>query len=449
MRTDRGRPRPSTRVDRSWTYGIAVGWLLVTMFVPAVAIANGTALPDTLDVALRPGEASSLALEANFGFLESRSGAPFTWICHEIFLPPTSSITPTFFEGSGDLLLATVRSLGIANDPDHSLYRAADGCEWVPAQGLTDVLIRDVAFDPLDPDHLLAVSSTGAGDSNGIWESFDGGVSWAKTSVDLPNRFFRSVRWSRADSQRAWASSTWYNPVGAWVHRTTNGGVSWSEASVGFAVEGTIQSQVDIAAASPVDPNRLYLRTDGSTDYLLLSTDGGRSFEAVFSSADNLRGVAFGPDGSVWAAAGESGAWRAEDGRNFLHVGDMKPRGVATDSRGLFVVGNNYSDGYALAIAETGTAFTPLFRFTELAGTRTCPAGSDVQTICDPLWPALEQKLGIATPTPTPSPTATPNASDGDGGCACRLDAAHPVRGAVYTAAFLAMALLVTRRIFE
>lgn len=421
-----------------------------TLAAAVRAHANGTALPDTLSVALRPDDATSLALEANFGFLEAPDGTNFRWICHETLLPATSSITPTYFEGGGDSLLVTVRSLGIANDPDHSLYFSADGCDWDAAGGLTDVLVREVAFDPSNLQHLLAASSTGAGADNGIWVSTDGGRNWTATSLMMPDRFFRTVRFAPSDPQIVWASSTWYMPAAAYLYRSTNGGVSWSERSIDFSPGGTLQSQLDVLAVSPTDPDTAYLRTEATTNYLLLTTNGGESWEQVFSLADGIRSVAWHPDGSVWLAAGESGSFRAPDGRNFEEIGTGPlARGFATDSRGMFAVSNNFADGWALGRATTGTAFTGLFQFHQLAGTRSCPVDSETWTVCEPLWPALQQKLGITTPVPSPSPSPSGNpGGGGGGGCQCDVAAGRTTTlfGVALLTTLLAIGMTIRRR---
>ncbi len=427
--------------------------LLVLLLAPVEALANATSLPDTLNPALRPGDTSRLALEANFGFLESVGGAPWTWLCHETFLPSSSSATPIFFEGPGEKLLVTVRALGIANDPTNSLFLSTDGCEWGAPAGLTNVLIRDVAFDPSNPEHLLAASSSGAGSNNGVWVSTNGGLSWGKTILDLPQRFFRTVRFAPNDPLVAYASGTWYMPAGAWIYRSDDGGVTWNEYP--WVVQpggptGPTLTQLDVMAVSPTNSQVIWVRTDYTTNYLLRSTDGGVSFSNVFNVASPIKSVTYDREAAfVWVSAAEAGTWRTTDGSSFEEITTAPSiRGMAMDSRGLFAAANNYADLMALGVATTGTAFTPLFRFEEISGPKVCPAGSDVQTICEPLWPALAQRLGI---TPTPTATPTPGGDDDDG-CTCGLEARAESRSParfLALAATLACVFALARRRFD
>lgn len=415
--------------------------LLLALAVPLAAWANGVALPDTLNVALRPGDPVEVGLEANFGWLSAEDGVTFTWVCHEVVLDPTSSLTPYFFPGQ-NVTLASVRSLGVSvdpndephrqnpvhpvlRDPTFSLFRSADGCEWDAPADLDGVNVREVAFDPDTPDHVLAATFTGSGAKNGIWESDDSGATWHRTTLAVDNRFFRSVEFSVANPLRAYATASWFQPVpSAYLYVSDDGGDVWSEIPWTFMVGGTLQSNVDIVATSPSDANIAYARTNGGTDYLLRTTNGGMAWETVLSVVDDIRGVVFEPDtGAVWAATAFQGTFRATDGRTFAPIaGAPKIRGLGADARGVFAAANNYEDGFAIGVTTNGGAsFAGLTQFVDVAGTRPCPAGSDVATICEPLWPALAQLLGITSPTPTPSPTTSGGGGDDKPWWSCSL----------------------------
>lgn len=425
--------------------------LSLALAVPAVALANGVALPDTINVALRPGHPVEVGLEANFGWLSAEDGESFTWVCHEVVLDPTSSLTPFFFPGE-NVTLASVRSLGVSIDPNYSLFRSPDGCSWDAPADLIDVNVREVAFDPGTPDHVLAATFTGSGAKNGIWESDDAGATWHKTTLDLDARFFRSVEFSAADPLRVYASASWFQPApSAYVYVSDDGGDVWNEIPWTFSVPsgGTLQSNVDVIATSPSDANIAYARTNGGTDYLLRTSDGGISWHTVFSVADDIRGVVFEPGtGAVWAATAFQGTYRASDGRTFTAIaGAPKTRGLGANERGVFVAANNYEDGFALGVSSDGGAsYLGLMQFVELEGTRPCPAGSDVATICEPLWPALAQLLGITSPTPTP--TTNPGDDDDDGGpaCSCSLASGDAAMAPVGLAMMLLAIAAVRRR---
>lgn len=427
---------------RSWPLA------LLALGAPAIAAANGTALPDTLNVALRPGNTSEAGIEANFGWLSADDGVSFSWVCHETVLDPTSSLTPIYYLGE-NVTITTVRSLGVAIDPTFSLYRSTDGCTWDPPADLENVNIREVAFDPLTPDHVLAVTFTGTG-TNGVWESDDAGATWHKTTLDLADRYFRSVEFSAADPMRVYATATWFQPMpAAYVYASDDGGDTWTEYAWTFSVATTLQGNVDVVATSPSNADIAYARTNGGTDYLLRTTNGGAAWSQVFQVADDIRGVTYEEGtGALWLGTVFQGTYRSTDGQNFVAVaGAPSVRGIDADSRGIFVAANNYEDGFALGLtSDGGISYRGLFRFVNITGPRACPAGSDVFVNCEPRWPALSQLLGISTPTPTPT---TPGDDDDDGGaptCTCSLGDGSATVAPVCAALLFLAAAAVRRR---
>ena len=89
------------------------------------AFANGTHLPDVIDVMLTPGDETRVSIEANFGLLESEAGAPFTWICHETIVS-FSGVIPAYATNADGVLLGSARLVGFGVDPMETLYRSAD-----------------------------------------------------------------------------------------------------------------------------------------------------------------------------------------------------------------------------------------------------------------------------------------------------------------------------------
>lgn len=417
------------------------------LFTPATAAANGAGLLEPIRPALRPGNTTSLGLETSVGYFDAPDGVTFSWICHEILLPSTSSVTPLYFEGPGTSLLATLRSLGNGFDPDHSLYYSADGCDWDPALGLTNVIIREVAADPANPSHMLAASSTGMGASNGLYLSSNGGASWAQTSLFMPQRFFRSVRFAPSDPDVVWASASWFMPVGAWIYQSTNGGMSFTEHAWVFTDAGITQNNLTVEAVSPVDPNRALIRSDGSDDFVLYTSNGGVSFRPIFEYDLDIAGLAYDESGTAWMSVSASaGTYSAANGTDFTLVEgtrSLETRGMESDPRGLFGAFSLYRDPFQLGVTTDGGAtWQPKLNLLDLAGAKPCPANSDVTEICAKLFPALETRIEDAlnppTPTPSPSPTGDPG-DGGGGGCSCAIAASGTAttRTAVFVFVFV------------
>jgi hypothetical protein len=54
------------------------------------------------------------------------------------------------------------------------------GTTWTPPQGIRDLIYRDVAIDPANPQHIFAASK------GGVFASTDGGSHWANMSNGIP-----------------------------------------------------------------------------------------------------------------------------------------------------------------------------------------------------------------------------------------------------------------------
>jgi MYXO-CTERM domain-containing protein len=409
---------------------------------------NAGSLPDNVDVFMKPGDTTNLpGLEATFGLLLPQSDS-FYWMCHEVMLATNSPVTPRFFINADGVILATVQGLGIALDPDESVFRSTDTCTWAVPTGLTDVAIWDIDVSPTDPTHILASSATFGATTNGLWESTDSGATWAKANLERADQLFHSVVWAPGNDQVIWATSAFFNPKSAYVYRTINGGAAWAETAWTFEVNMEPQVAISVVAASPASDQTAYIRVDGvTTDYLFITTDGGALFTQVFTADDNIVDVEYDDAGNVWLITQGQGTFFSTDGTNFTSKGDTPlVRGVAADARGVFAAVSGINDGYALGqTTDDGGSYDQHFTFKDLSGTYPCAAGTDVQTICEPLWPALAQRLGIPTPTeePSPSPTTTPGpggGGGGGGGCNCTLSADSPLPPAAL--AFAALCLL-------
>ena len=88
-----------------------------------------------------------------------------------------------------------------------ALYRTTDGgAQWEAVLTVPGVGFVDLVADDTDPNHLFAASwdrtrraheFTEGGTGSGIWESTDGGDSWARISADnaAPGRARRRTHW--------------------------------------------------------------------------------------------------------------------------------------------------------------------------------------------------------------------------------------------------------------
>jgi hypothetical protein len=160
--------------------------------------------------------------------------------------------------------------------------------------------ISAVAVDPRDPRHLLA----GGG---GVWESRDGGGSWACRTDDQPAAAIGALAFAPGDPAVAYAGTgrgEALAALGVGLLRSVDGGTTWRP----LIAKELLGAGCNDLLVDPGDPGRLLAATTGG---LLRSADGGGSW------APRLPGrswaVSAGPDGEV-LAGGELGLHRSGDG---------------------------------------------------------------------------------------------------------------------------------------
>lgn len=126
--------------------------------------------------------------------------------------------------------------------------------------------VSSFAVDPKNSKHLLCGSANG-----GIWESKDGGATWAARTDQMPTLAIGAVTFDPGDPKRVYAGSgegNFYASLGAGVYRSTDGGTTWKViATTPFVGVGFYDLVVD-----PVNHKVLYAAT---TSGLYVSTNAG------------------------------------------------------------------------------------------------------------------------------------------------------------------------------
>lgn len=430
--------------------GIALG-ALVAIGLTAGAIAahaNGAATPDTAQFHPVSPTAGDWAMNTTFGFLFSEdAGASWRWTCHEAVVG-TVSITPHSWRSpKGDFFVSV--PLGLAVEPGEPLWRTVDhGCSWTPVASLASNAVLAVAFDATG-DVAFAAGTNAATDTALAWRSTDGGATFSAPIVSRAGRYFTSALVAPSDAQRVYLTVYSQSPAYAAILRSDDGGGTWNELP--FAFSG--QPATRLLAVSPTNADVVWLRNDAATDRVLVSTNGAAGFTERFTaSADVVDFALTENDGRAWIAVRTTaGLWSApaQGYAPFAHPGgvDPSPRCLAADGSTLFVCANPYGDPWAAAETQDGAAtWTTAMTFARVIGPVSCPA----TTVCDSLWPGVDQKIHGGSPTPTPTPG---HPGSGGKGCSCSLAGAHgggsgsaALPGSIALALLLAAATATQRR---
>jgi len=179
------------------------------------------------------------------------------------------------------------RSVGFGD----GVYKSVDGGKIWANVGLADSgHISQIWIDPEDSDTVLVAAQGplwNSGGDRGLFRTTDGGASWAPIlTIDEHtgiNEFFVDPR----DSDRIVASSyqrrrhVWTlinGGPGSGVHRTTDGGATWTEISAGLPKDN--MGRIGLAGVAD-DPDRIYAIIEASDEErgIYHSADFGLNWE--------------------------------------------------------------------------------------------------------------------------------------------------------------------------
>jgi hypothetical protein len=159
------------------------------------------------------------------------------------------------------------------------------GATWEKrSSGMVDQWIHEVAVDPADPNRLLAAVVYGLGPYG--YRSLDRGMTW--TPIPSIDGYTNTVAFSNAG--RAFFGSVF----GLGVYASDDGGATFTKV----ALEG--EDVLSLSSAKTQDGAELILA--GGTNGLWKSSDGGASFQPIFSDA-SVYHLTSSNDGSVVYAA--------------------------------------------------------------------------------------------------------------------------------------------------
>ncbi len=404
---------------------------LLAALPAAPARANG-AFPGSLRVFAPPGQPDVILLATNFGVIDSSDGGRrWDWVCEH-----------------GDAQFASLYEL--ETGPDPRLYAAgalglavsADrGCTWTAAPEMQAASITGLFADPAAAGRVWVVARTrdaAAGEGAGLYLSTDGGLTFGAAHYRVPlGSGIDSVEAARSRPDRLYLTVTHAGPPARTeVVRSDDGGTTFTAIDLTASTAG---DQLRIAAIDPQDPERLYLRVQSFPDErLAISRDGGQTIaDALMVPRGRLASFVRRADGSLVAGTisdtrGPGVHVSTDGGATFERRSTAIHPGALAERDGvLYASTDNFLDGFALARSTDGREWEPLTRYTDVAGTRDCPAATRIAQTCAALCfdQVLRGVFAEATCGPFPSPPPPTDAAippddrrTGGGGCHCRVD---------------------------
>ncbi len=378
--------------------------------------------PQAGSIVIDPSDAGRIWVRTTYGVVTTDDGGgAWRWLCPEgLGFNADNEDPAVVIMADGTAVLGTFDGLSIS----------ADRCDFAYAGGaLADRFFIDVIPEP-GFERALALSSNGIGADTfevHLWHSDDNAHSWQEIGSAPPPDFLGlSLAVAPSDTDRLYITGrdgAAGDYAGA-LYRSDDRGQSWTRFDVTGTEDGSALPYV--GAVAPDDPDTLYLgifrEEMGAIVYfaLVVTRDGGTSWETLFERDDEVTAFAMSPDGSRIAVGGANeGVWVASTSDHvFDQVHPLHARCLTWHETGLYACSDQFADGYNVAVSRDGGAtFEPLSQQSSPCGPpEACGQGSSVGDECPARWPTEQVELGAPE-----SCSAGGGGSGGSGG--------HPAEG--------------------
>ena len=343
--------------------------------------------PEIRRILWNPAQAEVL-LQTNRGLIfGDPSSNSWQLLCNEAMRINGGELPSLAYLSDGRLLVATSSGLRASSDR---------GCNWtVTFEGL---LVPALAQDVNSPERLfvatfpLGMASENIGGDSAIRVSTDGGRTFRDVRVMADNDFVNALRVAPSRGERVYASGTVYRNIGRefYLARSDDGGETWQRFVLPLTVD---DNSFHVMAVSPTDPDVVIAKIGPNNsvtmpERLLVSTDGGETFESLVSLMA-LRDVGFAADGTtIWAASGDGLFRSADRGGAFARVGVGDYMTCAVEhEEALYACGwyggeqGARSNGVGRS-TDDGESFQAWMTFQDVTRSVTCLAGSMTAALC-------------------------------------------------------------------
>jgi MYXO-CTERM domain-containing protein len=438
----------------------------LALLVPASPAAANGRFPAAGQIVLSPITPSTLLVRATYGLIYStNAGQSWGWICEPAVGFNSEEDPMMGFTADGSLLAGIFEGLAVTSD---------GGCDWSFAGGgLAGRYVIDLSVDKVTPAQAVLVITNDVGmDDAGsdiyvtqLWQTADNGQTWAQAGTSLdPELLALTVDTAPSDSSRVYISGRLGPPDYPGVlERSDDRGATWQA----LPIPGSDDTNLPyIGAVDPNNPDIVYVRLDGfPSDTLLVTPDGGMTWQTIYTSMGDLLGFALSPDGSTLAVGGPMDPLQtAPTSTLALSVASMDNVLCLTwDASGLYACADEFLQGFTAGKStDEGKTWTSIMQLGDLCGPLACPATSSVGEQCPSLWPATAVTIqaectggsGGASSSSSSSATSSGVGGSGSGsgggvtrgGCSCGVpgDASAPLSAAL--GGLLAAALVARRR---
>jgi len=384
---------------------------LVLLTGAGAARANG-AFPDEFSIHFPAGAPSRILMGANFGMLVSEdNGATWRYACEPWVVLGSSAalsdVPVNFYQVTADGKAFIASAIEITRSEDVA-------CTWPVSGGaaIAGQIVIDIFASPADASLVFAIIAAG-NNSTFVLVSHDGGKTFDATHVldTVTNDLLSGIESARSAPAVVYATAV--SNTGARLLRSDTSGAagSWTSHDIpqAFTPAGT---QARILAIDPANADIVYVRLlTGITDAIMVTVDGGQTFQTPFTVNGNFTSFVRATDGALYAGTAAGALYvRPPAATQFQTTPLPAPHLRCLGQRfgeptRIYACGDMVLDGYSLFFTDDGGhTFTPVMKFTDLKGPLTC---SPVQTNCAAHWERIQGVLGIG---------GVPDAGGGGGG---------------------------------